>query len=204
MTEEISNPWDQPTLLELQPHLSEEELRRKLFPNFPNEEQISRFFDVLGRAISVWQIVETALYEVFERAVMPGAPGACGAAFHAIQTFNLKLRATDAAVRFRLSGKPVLLDEWESIKADADTKSQRRNQMVHFVTYIMTNERNDNDKIRLEPMVYDFRFLDHKPRLRMSEISQITDRFVVLSEKLRAFKSKLSEEAANSVPETAP
>src|SRR5690349_22744859 len=40
----------------------------KLFPNFPDEGQIARFFETLGRAVGTWQLVEGALYLVFERA----------------------------------------------------------------------------------------------------------------------------------------
>lgn len=169
------------------------DLQKSIFPNYPNEEQIARFFDVLGRAVTVWQLVETALYEVYERALLPERPGACGAAFHAIQTFNIKLAATDAAVRFCLAGdKTGLLDQWEKVRANADKKSKRRNEFVHFSTYIMFNEENENDQIRLEPQVYDWRYVDGvKPSLRISEISSIGARFQVVADELKKFKDLL-------------
>jgi hypothetical protein len=43
-------------------------------------------------------------------------PGACGASFHAIQTFNIKLSATAAAVQFTLAEDARALDEWEKIQ----------------------------------------------------------------------------------------
>jgi hypothetical protein len=53
---------------------AQEEIRKRLFPNYPDKAQISEFFEVLGRAVTVWQLVETALYEVYERTVAPYCP----------------------------------------------------------------------------------------------------------------------------------
>lgn len=172
--------------IDLQP-----EVKQQLFPNYPDERQIANFFATLGRAVTVWQTVETALYMVFERATEPNMPGASAAAFHAIQTFTIKLAATDAAVRFRIVNNRALLDEWASLRSDADAKSIRRNQFVHFSTYIMVDEKRPNDRVRLEPQIFDTRHSDGGPKLRMSEIDQITARFTVLSDNLTKFSRKI-------------
>ena len=166
-------------------------LTRHIFPHYPHKEQIDNFFQVLGRAITIWQLVETALYEVYERAIGPLRPGACGASFHSMQTFEAKLRATDDALSFALIDRPETFDEWRDLKKRASEKSKRRNQFVHFSTYIMYNEPSDNDKIRLEPQMYDWRFINERPKLRVSEISDIAETFVEIANSLRAFKEKV-------------
>jgi hypothetical protein len=170
---------------------AQESIRKHFFPNSPDESQIARFFEVLGRAITVWQLVEAALYEVYERAVAPMRPGACGASFHAIQTFNLKLSVTDAAVRFSLVDREKLRSEWKTLFKNAQDKSKRRNEFAHFSTFIMFNEKHTNDKIRLEPPMYDWRFIGERPKVRLSEITEITKRFIDLANDLQRFKGKI-------------
>lgn len=180
---------------------AEERIRKVLFPNYPDANQIARFFEVLGKAITTWQLVETALYEVYERAVVPERPGACGASFHALQAFNVKLTATHAAVVFALSDKPELLDEWDRIKVQANKKATRRNEFVHFSTYIMANESTDNDKIQLQEQVHDYRRAGRSPStLRMSDITEITERFIELANDLRRFKNKIPVVARRAQP----
>ena len=110
-----------------------EEIARQLFPNYPNEAQIARFLETLGRAVTYWQLVETELYEVYEAAISPKRPGAAASSFHAIQTFNIKLAVTDAAIRFCLEENQGLYDEWRTqLYKSANKTANRRNQLVHF------------------------------------------------------------------------
>jgi hypothetical protein len=164
-----------------------------LFPNYPDEAQIARFLETLGRAITFWQVVETELYEVYEAAIGPQRPGATASGFHAIQTFNIKLAATDAAVRFCLAEKTDLHAEWEKIRRSAVNKSMRRNQLVHFSTFIMVDAKNENERIRLEPQLHDYRHKESDaPRFRVTEIAKFAERFVDLASQLRTFKRRLS------------
>lgn len=171
-----------------------EALARAFFPNYPDETQIARFFEVLGRAITVWQLVEKALYEIYERALAPSCPRACGASFHAIQTFNLKLNVANAAIRARFveDAEKPLLEEWAALFRDANDKAKRRNQFAHFSTFIMFNEEQVNDRVTLEPPAFDWRELGpDRPKLRLSEIVQITERFVDLANALDRFRKKI-------------
>lgn len=185
----LSGPDISPPAFAVDPH--GQEWLRKLFPNYPQKEQIEQFFHVLGRAISLWQLVETALYEVYERAIAPKRPASCSASFHSIQTFEAKLRATDEAVGFSLLDDPDKLKEWKSLRKSASEKSQRRNQFVHFSTYIVYNAPNANDAVLLEPQVHDTRFITDRPQFRVSEIGEIAERFVDLANELSAFKEKI-------------
>jgi hypothetical protein len=169
-----------------------EALYQKIFPNHPSQEQVDRFFKTLGRAISLWQLVETALYEVYERALGPLRPGACGASFHSIQSFSGKLSATDAAVSFALIEDGATLEQWKQLRRKADEKARRRNEFAHFSTYIMFNKEHENEKIRLEPPMYDWRFVNSRhPTLGADEIEEITNRFVDLANELKRFTARI-------------
>jgi hypothetical protein len=77
-------------------------IQRELYPEAPSEQQVKDFLEAIGAALSTWQLVEQALYLLFERAVAPKRPGAAGCGFHALQ-FAGKLLVTDAAVAFRIA-----------------------------------------------------------------------------------------------------
>jgi hypothetical protein len=96
----------------------QEAMRKIFFPNYPSQEQQGKFFQALGLAITVWQLVESALYQVYERAIAPFRPNACAAGFHAMQTFSLKLSVTDAAVRSCLAEDPESIEEWSKTKEE--------------------------------------------------------------------------------------
>lgn len=188
-------PTDHPSLLDKasSPTSLSAEMRQQLFPNYPDDAQISRFFDSLGRAITVWQNVEMSLHEIYQRTIAPAVPGAESAAFHAITSFNTKVGMVNAAISFRFFDKPLILGEWGKIRDDATEKARRRNQFVHFVTYIMFDEKRPEDRLRLEPHLGDTRFQGRdKPRLRMSEVAAITDRFDVLAKRMMRFAARIA------------
>jgi hypothetical protein len=129
------------------------ELKQRLFPDYPNEQQISRFYATFGSAISAWQLVETALYEIYERAVRPRnkkprRSRGCLSRDPNIQYQDCRHRGCgqistrNHARSFEGMGSP---------QDSSNKKSQRRNQLVHFSTFFMFREKNENDKIRLEP-----------------------------------------------------
>ena len=76
-----------------------DKLNNQLFESYADEAQQRDFFAALGRALSGWQFVESALYLVHEAAILPAIPSAFAASFHQVQTFRLKLQITDMALR---------------------------------------------------------------------------------------------------------
>src|SRR5262249_14652351 len=123
---------------ELREHL--EKLQKELFPDAPSNEQVAEFLAAVGTALAAWQGVEEALYLLFERATGPKRPGASGCSFHALHTFNVKINATDAAVRFALLSAPPahqrkLDEEWIKLSKKAQKRSQKRNHLAHFATF---------------------------------------------------------------------
>lgn len=197
MSKQASEPSGSPTKPEYTddtPHDVASVVAR-LFPNYPDEHQIARFFEVLGRAVSAWQLVESSLYLVYERAVRPALPGAAAAAFHSLQAFKTKLVATNAAVRFACIEYDDIRNIWSVLEKRADKLALRRNQFVHFGTVVLVNEANQNDRIRLEPLIYDTRHIvsGSQPRIRITEITEISTRFDALALDLERFSARLAQ-----------
>ena len=164
------------------------------FPNYPDGKQIKRFFETIGKALTIWQLVEMGLLGIFRQAVLSEAPGAISAAFYAVHSFQTKLNLVDGAVSFRLEDHPAILKEWKKLQKRANEKAKRRNQFAHFATFIMTNEQNPNDQLVLEPHTEDF--IGQKKfssRIRVSEIEEITESFGKLAGDLSEFSRKFSE-----------
>ena len=53
------------------PSPSVQEALKHLFPGYPDVKQQDKFFEELGRALTLWQLVESALYQVYESVVEP-------------------------------------------------------------------------------------------------------------------------------------
>ena len=126
-----------------------------VFPDYPNQRQITKFYSTLGEAVSTWQLVEASLYRVYEKAADPQMRGAAACGFHALQAFNIKLMSTNAAVKFAIVSKAEvlggnlnedakkLMSEWEVLQERANTKAQQRNAFVHFSTLVMFTEKRE-------------------------------------------------------------
>jgi hypothetical protein len=107
---------------------------------WPGEKREREFYAALGEAISAWQGVEAALFRVHLAVIGPRNPGALAAAFHQMQTFNMKLQATDMAVRYALLGNEEIICEWESLVKKMNKKNERRNHLAHFMVEIIPSE----------------------------------------------------------------
>ena len=175
-----------------------------IFPDHPTELEITKFFEMLGRAISAWQGVEAATYEIYERAIDPGRPGAAAAGFHAIQTYRIKLLVTDQAVLFATLEHPDLRTEWEKLRKRAGKKYERRNDFAHLMAWTYFREAHPNDRMALGPSPFDTRhFLKPagkrvRPKFRITEITEIGASFGTLIADLRQFSRALPACAARS------
>jgi len=175
---------------------------KQMFPYYPDLEQIKEFYCALGMAISTWQHVEAALFLTFDRAVVPGLQGAAASAFHALQHTQSKLNATDAAVQFALlqeadhARREVLLREWQVIRRKVNNRLERRNHLAHFEVVTYYEEPRAEDKIRLIPMAFDFRYAAgiKKPiEYRISNINNIAGSFQRVSQRLLKFLKKIPQ-----------
>jgi hypothetical protein len=173
-------------------------IQRELYPEAPSEQQVKDFLEAIGAALSTWQLVEQALYLLFERAVAPKRPGAAGCGFHALQ-FAGKLLVTDAAVRFALPGAPkkdreALVDEWDKLVKKARDRSAVRNHFAHFETNMYFQEKAKDKKVRLRPALFDFRYsagLIAQPEYTLNDIRVNSESFQKAAARLRAFAEKI-------------
>jgi hypothetical protein len=172
-----------------------DDITRKLFPNYPDDDQIEDFYAAVGHAIAAWQLVESELCAVHHVATFPGIPGAMYAAFHAIQTFNMKLAMTDMAVRFVLYDQEELRTEWARLKQRLTKKNEKRNHLAHFMVYTYFEASSKNDNIKIKPQYFDTRFQKNvrgdPPEYRVTEIDEIADSFNRLRKKVSAFAQRL-------------
>src|SRR5690349_1536058 len=111
------------------------------------------FNATLGRALTWWQHVETALGDVFCAFMGSVNHQAARRAFNAVVAFNARLSMTHAAATAAISGTP-LLAEWEVLHSKAGKKSEIRNRLVHFHTF-RNKAPSGEEVIELMPSFYD-------------------------------------------------
>lgn len=174
---------------------SRTDIERQLFGSPPDEAQITEFYAALGRAIAAWQLVEMALYELYEAAIVPRRPGAAAAAFHERQQFSSKLEATNMAVRFALLDSPAALTKtWARLRKLANDKADHRNRFAHFQVREMFDERRRENKIVLQPQMFDVRYyagLKKKSVYRLNEIRAATRTFARVARCLSEFRPSI-------------
>lgn len=100
-------------------------------------EQEEEFILNLGKALTKWQWVEGAVYDLF-RAFMKGAnPKLISLIFHHIQSFESQIQLLSKCAYFTLP-KGKLADRWDKKKAIGTLRKrlikqmEMRNRLVHF------------------------------------------------------------------------
>ena len=175
-----------------------DKIAKELFPNLPSKEQVAEFYEMVGRAISAWGLVEEALFLLFVRACGPQRPGAAGCAFHAL-LFNAKLAATDAAVRFALLALPKdqiaqATEDWEKLRKKAGNRATRRNHFAHFQVFTHFQEPTPSRRVQLQPGSFDYRYgaqLMERTTYTATDIRDNADSFRTMAKKLRDFVGKI-------------
>lgn len=168
---------------------------RKLFPNYPETEQINEFYQAHSRAITTWQLVIDGLLEIYRAAVEPQLPGALHASFHALQHFGRQLALTNGALQFTLHEHPLLTTWEKNLYRRANEKSQRRNHLTQYTLYVETDEASKNDRVYLEPAIGDpLHAMGAKQttRYRVTEIRSIAKAFDELQRDLHAFAKEIA------------
>jgi len=101
------------------------------------EEDVAFFYEI-GITIAVWSQVETSLFEVVARCVLPNERKALGNAFFSIENFRSKLGFADAFIESTFAGNPHLLD-WQSIFEQLTKASRQRNKIAHNRRMVFPN-----------------------------------------------------------------
>jgi hypothetical protein len=131
----------------------------RLYPLLPTPSQVKTFYAAMGEAIAAWQLVESALYEVYRQSTIANRPGAEACAFYAVPSFRTKLNMTSAAVQFALMANAALFAEWSTLVNQAGKRSDRRNEIAHGAVWTMFQEKRKDRKIYIGPNIMDFRHI---------------------------------------------
>lgn len=176
-----------------------DKITREIFPLLPTQQEVSEFYEALGIATSAWQLVENALFELFQRALEPARPGAAGCAFHTL-LFRAKLASVDAAPRFSFLSEPdetkrgELEEEWAKLRKKADKRHGRRSHFAHFQVMTYFSEPSPTRRIRLQPTVLDYRYavgIVEPIEYTVGDLRNNAESFRALAMKLRAFLGKI-------------
>jgi hypothetical protein len=181
------------------PEADQDKLTRQMFPNYPDQKQIKEFYQAIGIALTAWQMVESALYLIFERSIVPKRPGSAGCAFHAPQHSKTQLAMADAAVRFAFFSadeekRNDLIERWDKLRRKVDKKLTIRNHFAHFHAMTYFDQQIENERILLEPGIYDFRFavgIRERKKYGINEIRTSAETFRKLSDDLYAFVKEI-------------
>ena len=145
-------------------------------------EEAQLLFKGISNAISTWSGVEIHLSLVFSE-LLTGKPTDIAAvrAFYAIENFRAKLQAVDAVASYRLHG--ILLDKWKTIFTHLDTRSKKRNQIIH-------HEIKDNPSAKpgkryelIRPMLSG----KNDPPMHVRQLQEAVESFADLQEELKNF-----------------
>jgi hypothetical protein len=164
--------------------------------NFDAAPQIAAFNEALGQALSVWQLVESALFEVFLRVSTAKNSQVAAAIFYAARDVSVKRSMTNAAVAFAVKESPAF-EQWKGLDTRLGSANSKRNNLAHFQRVaIYPTEPGENPKVVLcanwqnpslylqdpatEPAVYD-----------ASALADVTAEYLSVATDINAFAVKL-------------
>jgi hypothetical protein len=158
-----------------------------------NEEHLAFFFH-LGRAITCWQDVEFALYDVGSACSGDPASADPYIAFFSIRDFRHKLRHIDDLVASNIKDT-ARLGEWPSLYARTDRAAGNRNSLAHYWVLYRYDERPGR-RIYLMPRRGTLKKKQKVPggTLCVRDVSKLIFRFTALAIALHNFGSRLRRE----------
>jgi hypothetical protein len=124
-------------------------------PHLSLEDEAQQFYAALGKAISQWQHVESALVITFTALTGSNSPrsSVVNAAFHSLISFKAKLDMVDTAFKtaaFMSPRESALLPEWKTLRNRISKRSDRRNELAHF-SMIRSESRKPGYRFHLSP-----------------------------------------------------
>jgi hypothetical protein len=142
----------------------------------------------LGEALASWTSVEWGLLQLYLEAIKPKDGRAAVGAWDSLQSPRALIDMTNAAVCV-MDNKKADLEVWGKINVDLIKKLSRRNQIAHCQIYYDHNAKAPERKMFLG---------SHKQtkgideRIYSSELVDMRQVFVALSEKIAAFRASLA------------
>jgi len=139
-------------------------------------------YQLMGYALSRWQLVELALFFNFWRFMQLADYKVPSAAFHGIQAFSGKLSMTELAGKEALRELPEYLSKWEKLTDRCRKKNEKRNHLVHFTI------RNDKSLAPSRINIAAFhRWGNKMPGYKKEQLIDMADSFSSLANELFQF-----------------
>ena len=119
-------------------------------------QELREFYELLGRAISKWAIVEELVFHTFSRIIEPGDDVASAAAYHCVFGMPTRLNMITAALGVSEKHK-THLPAWKKLCTKLRKQSGRRAKLAHWIALHDPARTNDAGvTIYLQPPRYDF------------------------------------------------
>ncbi|MEG6508825.1 hypothetical protein V6C03_07560 [Methyloligella sp. 2.7D] len=109
-------------------------------------EETEELFAAVGRAISEWAFVESALARLFSLSVHSSHPSAAEAAFYSATSFRTKLELLTSALAI---SSPNSTHCWKALCRKLTKRSKKRNHLAHFHFLIRSDDKGCS--VRLAP-----------------------------------------------------
>jgi hypothetical protein len=155
-----------------------------------NEEHLAFYF-LIGWAITNWQNVEFALYDVLAAASGDEATGDLYMGFFSIHDFRQKVLHLNQVVSDNISNSQHLSD-WKSLKSKIDKAANGRNCLAHYWLLVYIHERPGR-RLCLVPRRGILKKKQKVPSgtLCVRDISKLVYRFTALTNALENFAARL-------------
>lgn len=153
--------------------------------------QQCEFFELLGRAISQWALLEDNIYHTYRKVIDPNDWVAAAAAYHAVINMTSRLDMIEAA--FSCSKRyGDRLTEWEKLHSKIRKQSARRAKLAHWtVVQDATVAGESGVTMYLQPPAYDFTTKRDEngrtERITTKQIVQWANGFALLSGRVEDF-----------------
>ncbi len=167
----------------------------------PNSPEFKRLHEVLGRALTTWQEVESSLFDVFFRVSSCTHENVALAIFYSPHDFSEKLKCTHNAARMALNNNDMLGD-WKMLRKRMINASEVRNALAHFIlirdTEFDAQDEVISSRLRLHPNFQDVteEFRTRKPTVQNLDADDIighTVTFRTLLNDVKAFAHEIPQ-----------
>lgn len=161
------------------------------------EEEVEQFVYHMGRAIAVWQFVETELFYIYAMLMKGANEHLISVTFFHIQSFNSKIQLVKACIKQVVNDESALVI-WNKIDKELCKQTNVRNQIAHRpVSTTFSDEKIDMVSI-LAPSHLDVKKYDpnlyKQPGygLLQSDLEKAETDFRNLAISLRGFRDLLT------------
>ncbi|MBK8209803.1 MAG: hypothetical protein IPK78_07295 [Rhodospirillales bacterium] len=151
-------------------------------------------------ALSTWQAVEDAIFELFSAMLGARDASISSALFYSADHLSYKLSMTDAISAVVLAGSSHLL-EWDKLKERSRKRSHDRNRLAHFNTIWVSD---DTGTYKLLRQAINDRSERNKSAIDQQQLEDIWRSFCLLCADIRAFTCKIREISPSPSPRKSP